>query len=522
MRSGLITDVVKNSAVVSVLTALGIAAALAVDLATAAYYGTRASADAFFVASTVPSLIASSLLTTVQVVMVPIMVSTLHQHATDRANRIISAIVNQGFIFWVGVAAIAMLVAPLLVQLLAAGASAAVQAEAVSLSRLLFWLLPFTWLTETLKAGLNTHSRFAIAASMPLIANVIAVLLIVATAGTIGVGGVALAYLVRSFVPIPVLFAAYRASGGGYRLTLGRGERASLVSAFRLFALRMGTILLRDSDTLLERFLASFLPVGAIAALAYAQRAVVGMESILAGGVQAALMPDLSRLSTEHHTQGQQRLVLAGMKLVWLVTLPFVGLSIALNTPITTLLFMRGQFDAAAVALTSTLLVLYLIGLPFSALVRITLAVFYAERDARTPAIHMILMLIVNSILLVILFPLLGALAVPLAASVTYMISLVRSIWLLRRRSLNLNTMRPTALKATVAAVIAGISAGLIYTRVDVTQAGFVVSAAWLAVAASVSLVVYLGMLIVLRTAEAKQLINLARRRAMVRSSEGT
>jgi asparagine N-glycosylation enzyme membrane subunit Stt3 len=102
------------------------------------------------------------------------------------------------------------------------------------------------------------------------------------------------------------------------------------------------------------------------------------------------------------------------------------------------------------------------------------------------------------------------------------MISLARSVWLLRRRSLSLSGMRLTALKAIVAAVVAGISAGLIYARVDVTQMSFVVAAAWLAVAASASLVVYLGMLIVLRTGEVKQLINLARRRAVVRSSEGT
>lgn len=514
MRAQLVKDVVRNSVIVSSLTALGIVMMLVVDLATAAYYGTRPAADALFIASTVPNLIVGSLLTTVQVVMVPIMVNALHRYAPDQAARLISAIINVGIVAWVVIAGAASLLSPLIVPLIAPGASATVQAEAIDLGQTLFWLLPLTWLTESLKAGLNSQSRFAVAAAMPFVSNVIAVGIIVGLVGSIGIWAIVAGYLARALIPIPVLFLAYRAGGGAYHITLGRSEATEVKAAFRLVGLRFGTILLRDSDTLLERLLASFAPAGAIAALSYAQRASVGLESIVAGGTQAAIMPDLSRLATLQQTEAQQRLIGAGVKLVWLVTLPLVGICVALNSPITTLLFVRGQFDAGAASSTALFFSLYLLGTPFSALVRIALAVFYARRDARTPAVHMLVMLIVNSLLLITLFPMTGAAAIPLAASLTYVVSLARSLWLLGRARLQPLDVRATTLKVIAATVIAGLGATLLYALWDSAGASFIVRAMWLGIVSVLGLSGYLALLIGFRTAEAQQVVAGVRRRA--------
>jgi putative peptidoglycan lipid II flippase len=499
-------DLVKNSTTVSVLTMLGVVSTLLVDLAIAAYFGTQPQADAFFIASTIPNIIVGSLLVTVQVILVPIIVNMLHEHPAASAYSMASAVINVGTLLWLVIAAVAIGLAPLVMPLLAWGASDWVKAQAVVLSQALFLMLPFTWLAESLKAGLNAHYRFTLAAAMTLVGNLAALLIIGLTVGRVGIGSITLGYLTRTIVPIPILLIAYRASGARYVLTLGQRYAATLRAAFRLFALRLGAILARESDTLLERFLASFLPSGSIAALAYAQRAAVGLESVLAGGVSVVIMPDLAHLSATQQKAEQQRLLTTSVKMLLLVTLPIVGMSIALSAPLTALLFGRGQFDAAAVQLTAALLSLYLIGLPFSALVRVIFTAFYAGRDARTPAVHMLIMLAVNTILLLVLFPALGIYTIPLAASLTYAVSLGRSFWLLQRNHLALSRMGGLLAKMLAATLVASVVAVQLYSLADPASLSTILNALWLAIAGGSAMLLYLVLLWGLGVAEIRRL----------------
>ncbi len=508
-----IANLVKNSTIVSVLTMLGVVSTLLVDLAIAAYFGTQPQADAFFAASTIPNIVVGSLLVTVQVILVPIIVNTLHEHPAAAAYSIVSAVINTGTLLWLAIAAVAIGLAPLVMPVLAWGASEWVKAQTVGLAQVLFLMLPVTWLGESLKAGLNAHYRFTLAAAMTFTANLAALFVIGITVGRLGIISAALAYLTRAIVPIPILFVAYRASGARYVLTLGRHYTATLRAAFRLFALRLSAILVRESDTLLERFLASFLLPGSIAALAYAQRVAGGLESVLAGGVSVVIMPDLAHLAAAQQKPEQQRLLTTSVKMVLLVTLPIVGLSIALREPLTAVLFGRGQFDAAAVQLTAVLLSLYLAGLPFSALVRVIFTAFYAGRDARTPAIHMLIMLAVNTVLLLALFPRWGITTIPLAASITYAVSLARSIWLLQRYNIALSRMRGMLIKMLGATIVTSGAAVWLYSLVNSAQLPTLLHLMWLAVVAGSGLVVYLVLLLGLGVPEVKRMVALVWRR---------
>ena len=66
------TQIVKNSALISIFNVLGFVSALLIDMILAARFGLGQDLDAFFIAITIPKLVGSILLVVFNVVLVPI------------------------------------------------------------------------------------------------------------------------------------------------------------------------------------------------------------------------------------------------------------------------------------------------------------------------------------------------------------------------------------------------------------------------------------------------------------------
>ena len=80
-------QVVKNSALLSALNVVVYASALLTDIMTARFFGLGRETDAFFIAFTIPQLIATILLISVDVSLVPLFSSTLIEEGRARLWR---------------------------------------------------------------------------------------------------------------------------------------------------------------------------------------------------------------------------------------------------------------------------------------------------------------------------------------------------------------------------------------------------------------------------------------------------
>ena len=166
---------------------------------------------------------------------------------------------------------------------------------AVTLTRITFPYLLFMTLVTILSGVLNAHERFAAAAAAPVLLNVsmIAALALAAffpTAGHAAAWGVAFAGLLELGL---VLGAAWRA---GIAPPL---KRPVLDRPMRDFFRTLGPAVVGSAGVQIAMFadtiIASFLPVGAVASLYYADRLYqlpVGVIGIAAGTV---LLPEMSR-----------------------------------------------------------------------------------------------------------------------------------------------------------------------------------------------------------------------------------
>jgi putative peptidoglycan lipid II flippase len=212
-------------------------------------------------------------------------------------------------------------------------------------------------------------------------------------------------------------------------------------------------------NILLGTLLASFLPVGSVSYLYYADRLVQFPLGVFGLAISTAALPSLARLAARREMEEYDGAMSLSLGLTLFIALPSAAGLIGLAGPMVSLLFERGAFTAEAVAATSHALVAYSVGLPFIALARPLVAGFYALEDTRTPVKIAVLCLVVNIGLGLLLMRPLAHVGLALAVSLSSMLNfLLLHMGLARKRKATLIPLAASA-KILVLSLLVGFGA---------------------------------------------------------------
>jgi len=187
-------------------------------------------------------------------------------------------------------------------------------------------------------------------------------------------------------------------------------------------------------NLLMGTLLASFLPVGSISYLYYADRLVQFPVGVFGLAVSTAALPSLSRLAASGQMDEFRGVIRTSMRLSLFISLPAMAGLIALSAPIIGLLFGRGAFGPEAIAATAGALVAYGAGLPAIALVRPLVGAFYALENTRMPVLVASFCVLVNILLGFVLMQYLAHMGLALAVSIASYTNVGLLSYLLRRR----------------------------------------------------------------------------------------
>ncbi|MGW1507922.1 murein biosynthesis integral membrane protein MurJ [Streptomyces sp. NPDC002394] len=359
----------KAAAVTAGLTAAGAVLGLVRDQIMAGYFGAGAGTDAFLVAWTVPEF-ASTLL--IEDAMALIMVPAFSRALARRSGALsgedpVHALVRgtlPRIVLALGIAAVVLIVAaPLLVAALAPGLPD--PALAVDCTRLTGTCVLSFALVGYCSAALRAHGRFLPPAAIYVAYNVGIIGTILVLREPWGVrsaaAGVAVGGVLMVLVQAPALLRELRtprrqgqvapaSTGEGRILALG------LVAPVVVFSL------CRQSQTLIERFLASPLPAGAISHLNYAQK-VAQMPMILSLMLCTVSFPVVARALAAGDPEAARRRVERDLLLAAVVVLVGSSTVIATAPRIVELLFERGEFTGEDTTATAAVMRVYALGL---------------------------------------------------------------------------------------------------------------------------------------------------------------
>ncbi|MGM0646392.1 MAG: murein biosynthesis integral membrane protein MurJ, partial [Thermodesulfobacteriota bacterium] len=170
-------------------------------------------------------------------------------------------------------------------------------------------------------------------------------------------------------------------------------------------------------NIVLGTVLASFLALGSISFLYYADRLVQFPLGVFGVAVSQAALPSFSQLAADGEQTALIHTLNRTLGLLFFISLPATAGLIALAHPMVATLFGRGAFDAQAVQATAGALIGYSTGLPAFCCVRSLVSAYYSLEDTKTPVRIATLCLVLNGVLGVVLMQYLAHVGLALAVA---------------------------------------------------------------------------------------------------------
>lgn len=362
-------------------------AGLAREAIFARCFGNGLAADAFRAAMRIPNILQNLLGEGVlSASFIPVYAGLLGREKPEEAGRVAGAVFSilaliTSILVLAGIAA-----TPVLVDLIAPGFEGPQRDLTVTLVRILFPATGTLVLSAWCLGILNSHGRFFLSYCAPVIWNaaMIGAMVLFKQAPEDLAVTLAWAALAGSaaqvFVQLPAVLRLAphldfrpRARLEGVRTTL-RNAGPAVVSR--------GVV---QISAYIDSILASFLPMGAVAAMGYAQTLSMLPVSLFGMAVSAAELPEMSRDAESQTAEALRARLSAGSRRMAFFVVPSAVAFIALGDQIAAAVYQGGAFTAQDSLYVWSILAGAGLGLVASTRGRLYASAFYALKDTRTP-----------------------------------------------------------------------------------------------------------------------------------------
>ena len=388
----------KATAVVSFFILLSRALGLARDVVIARQFGATFYNDAYVSALKVPTMIFTVVSGALVTATVPVFTEYASAGRRREAWRVFEAVAWAITLLYAAGALLGMAAAPLLVKLVVPGFAGEVASLTADLARILLPVMVFTGLASLFSGLLNANQIFG----LPAFSNSVNNLCIIAAAfflgRTWGVYGLAAGTVAAAAAMAAVQLPALVKAGFSPRPVFDfrhPGTRKVFVLALPSAA----GIAVNQLSVYVTGVLASWLPEGSISALNYADRLVQFPVSLFVLALGTAVFPALSERAAAGDRGAFAATLDGSLKAVISLIVPVAAGAAVLHYPVVALIYRRGAFDERAVALTSTALLFYSLGLVGQAAGILLTRGFYSIQDTRTPVAVSLAVFVLNTAL---------------------------------------------------------------------------------------------------------------------------
>jgi putative peptidoglycan lipid II flippase len=516
-----------NTVIFSVLTGLSRIAGLVREIVAASYFGTSGPASAFTFAFQLPNLIRALVAdAALSSAFVPVFSELLEKGRRTEAYALAASLcglilVVLGAITLVFIALAGVIIPPLTGDEFSAG----LDQLTVGLSRVLFPIVVLLGLNGLVVGILNAYDHFTIPALAPLVWNlVIIAALVVLTPrfeGEDRIYAYAIGVLAGTAVQLGMTLPMVRRVGFSLGISL-RWRDARILRVLKLMLPVTISLGLINIDLVINSVLGSLVSDQAPRAIDNAFRIYMLPQGMFSVAVATVLFPALSRLAARRDLGGLRHMSAVGVRQIALLLIPAAAATIALATPITRLVYQRGEFDAESTALVSEALFWFSFSLPFAGINLLLTRTFFSLQRPWLPTGMSLASLVVNAAVSLALYGPLGiaGIVIGTAASSAFM-TVAQGLWL-RRELGGLEvgaTVRSCALMVLAAAVLGGAAYGT-WAALDAAL-GDALLAQVVSVGGGLTVggLLYAAIVLALRIPEARQILDLVAARLRRRSS---
>jgi putative peptidoglycan lipid II flippase len=370
-RGRLSRGIARNTAIFSVATGLSRIAGLAREVIASSYFGTSGAFSAFTIAFQVPNLVRSLFAdAALSAAFVPVFMEHIAHGRKRDAARLASTLL---FVMLAALGALTALfiVFAGVVMPLFTGDQFTAQLDqlTIGLSRVLFPIVLLLGINGLVVGILNSYEHFAIPAIAPLVWNVVIVVVLVALKPAFHGQNEMYAYAigVLAGTTVQLLMSLPMLPRVGFHFEWAFDWRDPHVArVFRLMlpvTIGLGVI---NFDLLINSSLGTLVSEQAPRAIDAAFRIYMLPQGMFSVALATVLFPTLSRFAAVHDLPGLRRTMASGARQIYLLLIPAAVFTAVLATPITRLVYERGDFGPHSTELVSSALLWFSFSLPFA------------------------------------------------------------------------------------------------------------------------------------------------------------
>ena len=339
----------------------------------------------------------------------------------------------------------------------------------VTIGRIMFFYVIFICGAAFLSAVLNAHSRFILAAFMPVLLNI---MLICALIGSVWYGNQYIIYVMAGTVVLSgiiqflTLWKRIRSKHFGLRLIIPHWN-AQIKNMFKRFGVSLVGSGFYQITIIVGTLVASW-QSGAVSWLYYSDRMVQLPFAMIGLAVGTVLISSISKALTEKNMRSVYLQQNSSMRRSMMLIMPCVVGLFVLAEPIIRILFQHGAWTAESTNAVALAIKIQCLVLPAMLISQIYSKTLYASQDVNTPVRTSVISLGIATIIYLTLFPMVGYLSIPIGVVISGYVKNYLLGRICRKRKL-VQTSKRTILSMFVFAALS-IALGVLLSMVNIAN----------------------------------------------------
>ncbi len=390
------------------------------DIAIATYYGASGLTDIFFVALAIPNLFRQFFVEGAMTsAFMPFLAEKLKNGGKAAQNAYLTQLILiQALIVFI-ICALVMIFAAYVMRMFLPGFSGdpALFSTGVQQLRIIMPFLLVVTICGMLSGYLNSHNGYFVSYASSAIYNI--AMICGAWLGYVRSGDIAyLSYSVLAGGLLQLVVVYVAAKIYGFKFIKGTAFDGAVKKTYTLLLPSIAGVGISQLNFLVGRILASYLALGSISWLFYANRLFQFPLGVFSIAIATVSLTGLSHARANEDLEQRTLLITKSLLSTLTIILPAsIGL-IGLSYEIVSLIYERDAFTATDAQNTAYALSMYSLGLIFFSLVNILSRVFHSDKDTKTPVKCAVYGFTVNIIMNLALMNNMGHVGIALASSI--------------------------------------------------------------------------------------------------------
>ncbi len=484
------------------------------DSLTGAYFGTGIEADAFMLATKIPTTLFDVVIGgVISATFIPIFNDVLTKENKDEASVFANKFITMIIMATLIISLFGIIFSEQLVSFMAPNFDMPTHELAVRLTAIMFPMIIFTGIAFSFVGILQSYGEYNIPSIISLISNAAIIVYFIAFGKKFGVTGLAVTMIIAWSLQVAVQIPSLIKFRFRYRPNFHLRDR-HIWNAVLLALPMLVSTWVQPLYSLVNARFASHM-TGAYSSLEYANRLYIIVTGVFSFVVTNLIFPKLAKANAREDSGEAQMLINSSIKAIIIIIVPLMIGIILLSRPLTSIIYEHGELDSSSSAIVANALAWYSSGMIFLALNEVLSKAFFSMKKSVTPMINSIISMLFDIILVLAFYQfikddpikLTGGLAA--AAACGSIVNALLNGFILFRKMPGLMNKQDvvTILKVLVSTAVMAVIVYIEYGFIAGLGENFIGNIIICVICGATGIIVYGAMVILLKVKEITQLI---------------